>query len=181
MGAAKRAKPLSPRKAAAARAFGERLQSRRIELGFSQRELAKLSGVDNGLISRIEAGESRSPTAETVGRLARALGVSSAFLLEGKEESGRVVRPSDPLELLRRSLMAPAPAPLVEAIAKRGYGPLDLGVITLARVVASAGERHLVKGWIDRMEEFETALKQCLPDDLTPLPLPPGKDDGEEP
>lgn len=55
----------------------------------SQRGLADLSGVSFGFVSRIEKGQ-RSPSVETIRKLADALGVS-AYYLETGDEHGELV------------------------------------------------------------------------------------------
>jgi transcriptional regulator with XRE-family HTH domain len=62
---------------------GERLRSRRLELGLSQRGLAE-PGVSNAYISRIEAG-TRIPSVRVLRQLAPKLGVSVEWLETGEE------------------------------------------------------------------------------------------------
>jgi transcriptional regulator with XRE-family HTH domain len=52
----------------------------RVKLGLSQIQLAADSGVDASYISRIERGL-ENPTIRTLGRIAKALGVSAVDLL----------------------------------------------------------------------------------------------------
>lgn len=56
--------------------FGSRLRQLREEAGISCNELARRSGVSDGMISRLERGE-RTPTLDTARKLARALGQES--------------------------------------------------------------------------------------------------------
>ena len=58
---------------------GARLRSLRLAAGRTQIELAVRSGLTHELISRLELGR-RGPRAETVGRLADALGVAPGEL-----------------------------------------------------------------------------------------------------
>ena len=62
--------------------MGRALRQRREAAGFSLRMLAARSGISSSMISDIERG-TKSPTLTTVVRLARALGVSAAALVEG--------------------------------------------------------------------------------------------------
>jgi transcriptional regulator with XRE-family HTH domain len=67
---------------------GQRIRQRRVELGWSLRELEARSGIDNGAISRYEAG-TREPSAVKLGALAGALDVSVGELLHGTDAAGR--------------------------------------------------------------------------------------------
>jgi transcriptional regulator with XRE-family HTH domain len=62
--------------------FADRLRQLRKQRELSQAELAQGVGLHTNLIGRYERGESR-PAADTLKRLAGALGVSSDYLLEG--------------------------------------------------------------------------------------------------
>ena len=61
---------------------GRAVKQQREALGFSLRELAGRSGISSSMISDIERG-AKSPTVITVVRLAQALGVSAAALVDG--------------------------------------------------------------------------------------------------
>lgn len=61
--------------------FAERLIALRTARGLTQADLVRLSGLASSHISMIESGERRSPAGVTVGKLARALGVSADELL----------------------------------------------------------------------------------------------------
>lgn len=56
--------------------FPARLRALRMAAGISCNELARRSGVSDGMISRLERGE-RTPTLETLRRLTAALGQAS--------------------------------------------------------------------------------------------------------
>lgn len=70
--------------------FGERLRQLREEKGLSMRQLAKRSGVDVGVISRVERGQYKPPKITTIERLGRALDLSEAEEEELLQLSGRV-------------------------------------------------------------------------------------------
>lgn len=53
--------------------LGAALKALRERRMLSQRELGELSAVDNAYINRLESGEKTNPTAETLGKLLRAL------------------------------------------------------------------------------------------------------------
>jgi len=63
--------------------FGGRLRDLRIARGWTQQQLAEASSVTRGALSHLEAGR-RKPFSDTAERLASALGVSVAELLEGR-------------------------------------------------------------------------------------------------
>lgn len=60
--------------------LAERLKSKRVERGLTQEDLAHLAGVRVRTVSKCETGGT-SPLADTVHRLARALGCTTDFLL----------------------------------------------------------------------------------------------------
>ena len=66
--------------------IGMRVKQRRLDLGLSQRELAKLAGTTAAAVSHIERGQ-RRPSAELLGRLAGALECSTDELVSGDAKS----------------------------------------------------------------------------------------------
>jgi transcriptional regulator with XRE-family HTH domain len=74
---------------------GRAVKQHREVAGFSLRELAARSGISASMISDIERG-TKSPTVTTVVRVAQALGVSAAALIDGGSE------PSPRIRVLRR-------------------------------------------------------------------------------
>ena len=67
--------------------FGEKLKEIRRAQGFSQRELAKIVGVDFSYISKIENDRLPPPAADTILKISNALGISSEILFS---ESGKL-------------------------------------------------------------------------------------------
>ncbi len=63
-----------------------RLEELRRARGLSQAELARVSGVPQSTISRIEAGKTNSIELGNLERLANALGVNAAVLIEHTPE-----------------------------------------------------------------------------------------------
>jgi transcriptional regulator with XRE-family HTH domain len=55
--------------------FLDALSRRRLRLGMSLRAVAKAAGIDPSLLSRMEAGKRGNPSAVSLARLARALGL----------------------------------------------------------------------------------------------------------
>jgi len=62
-------------------ALDEKVRVKREELGMTQSELAKKSGLTQATISRIESGEVRQLKSEAIKALAKALGVTTDFLI----------------------------------------------------------------------------------------------------
>ena len=64
--------------------IGSHVRAKRIALGLSQEDLATELGVKHQHVSRIELGDA-TPSLETLLRLSRILGVSTDYLLTGRE------------------------------------------------------------------------------------------------
>jgi transcriptional regulator with XRE-family HTH domain len=64
--------------------LGLNIRKRREALAFSQESLAEKAGLDQTYISGIECGR-RNPGIKNVARIAKALGMKTAALLEGVE------------------------------------------------------------------------------------------------
>jgi transcriptional regulator with XRE-family HTH domain len=67
--------------------LAERVKHERKRRRYSQEELAKEAGITQGLLSRIEAGKVMAPNADIIKGLARALWVSTDYLLCMDEDS----------------------------------------------------------------------------------------------
>jgi len=91
-----------PRKQAASKqeGFAERLRSLRTQRNLSQTKLGELVETHYTHIGRYERGTSR-PSADTLNRMAQALGVSTDYLLEGNNEQAACARFED-RQLLER-------------------------------------------------------------------------------
>ena len=66
------------------RRIGLRVSSERARLSWSQKQLAYKSGVNRDTIASLETGKTGAPGAETLYRLARALGVPLEYLITGQ-------------------------------------------------------------------------------------------------
>ena len=60
---------------------GTRIHKLRQQRKMSQQELARLVGVNQSFISKMESGEQTNPNAETLKHLARALGCTTDYLV----------------------------------------------------------------------------------------------------
>lgn len=63
--------------------FAKKIRELRNKKGLSQEKLARLANVSFVTIVKIESGESKHPTIQTMAGIARALDVSIEKLLEG--------------------------------------------------------------------------------------------------
>lgn len=63
--------------------FAKRIRILRNKRGFSQEKLARLAGISYNTIVKIESGESKHPTIQTMAGIAKALGVSLDELIKG--------------------------------------------------------------------------------------------------
>jgi len=60
--------------------WGEQIHKIRVDLGWSQAQLADMAGVSRTVVSDIETGKCKNPSIITLWKLAHALGVSLAEL-----------------------------------------------------------------------------------------------------
>lgn len=67
--------------------IGSRIKSRRKQIGLTQKTLGEKAGVSAPAINRFEKGD-KSPSVETLVKLAKALGTSSDFLLGAETVEG---------------------------------------------------------------------------------------------
>lgn len=67
---------------------GANVRKYRVSAGISQEELAAQMDVDQGYVSRLEAGD-RNPTIATIAEVARALGIGPSLLFEAPEQPVR--------------------------------------------------------------------------------------------
>ena len=65
--------------------LGSNVRAHRTRLGLSQEELAFRAGMKRSYLSDLERG-TRNPSVRALGRLAEALGLSAAALLDGMPE-----------------------------------------------------------------------------------------------
>jgi transcriptional regulator with XRE-family HTH domain len=68
--------------------IGERVKHERERRRFSQVELAAAAKISQALLSRLEAGKITAPNANVIKRLARALWVTTDYLLCMDEKEG---------------------------------------------------------------------------------------------
>ena len=116
--------------------FGTRIKALRRQAGLTQAELAAQAGISDRFLGRLERGLS-APSFESVGQLARTLGVDPGelFTPAGEADSAnRAVRPSAKARPTKPKLVEPAPKggqPIVpEAMAQAGI-LRDFGGMTL--------------------------------------------------
>lgn len=61
--------------------FGERILILRRRNDLTQRELAKMAGINSNTLARVERGEVKDLAGQAIAKLARALGCSGDYLL----------------------------------------------------------------------------------------------------
>lgn len=83
----------------------KRIADRMTELGLSQTELGRLSGVPQPTIHRIMSGESQSPRQQNIEKIAKALSVTATWLWTGRQDSAHA-----PREAIRIDSASPAVA-----------------------------------------------------------------------
>lgn len=66
--------------------LAKKIRELRHKTGISQEKLARLAGVSYNTIVKIESGESKNPTFQTMAGIAKALGVSLDHLANLKDE-----------------------------------------------------------------------------------------------
>jgi transcriptional regulator with XRE-family HTH domain len=120
--------------------LGQRVLSRRRELGLSQTALAKKASMSRNYVSLIERGEARNVSTGILSRLARVLGIAPAELMGGSEADAVLIPPS-----------------------LREFGveeQLDYDVVDrLARLPRRGQEPSTAEGWRELYEAVEQFLK----------------------
>jgi transcriptional regulator with XRE-family HTH domain len=104
--------------------LGERLRSLRHSLGITQREIARLLGVDQAHISNVERG-ARGLTIQQVVKLSRGLGVSADEILNNGKKQKPVNSLRDGRILLRLQRIQELPHSQQQAILKILDGLLE--------------------------------------------------------
>ena len=63
--------------------LAKKVRELRVKKSFSQEKLARLAGVSYNTIVKIESGESKHPTIQTMAGISKALGISLDDLIKG--------------------------------------------------------------------------------------------------
>jgi transcriptional regulator with XRE-family HTH domain len=74
--------------------LGDRIRQKRNDLDLTQEQLAAAAGLKQFHISRIESGDIKDVKGETLRRLARALRVTTDFLLEVEDNEDSELLPA---------------------------------------------------------------------------------------
>jgi len=85
-------------------AVGDRIRERRVELGWTQNELAEKARISSGFLSDLETGK-RNVSADNLLSIAQALSVTLDFLMKGdssKPKSGEVKIPASLVEFAKQ-------------------------------------------------------------------------------
>ncbi|HXH23185.1 MAG TPA: helix-turn-helix transcriptional regulator [Dehalococcoidia bacterium] len=105
---------------------GAEIRRRRQQQGLSLTDLARLAGVSKGYLSQIEAGAATRPSAQTLFKLAKALGTSMAELLgEQTSETAPDIEemPASLREFAREANLPEADLRMLAGIRYRGRAP----------------------------------------------------------
>lgn len=86
------------------RTLGEHIRELRTTAGLSQAELGKAAGVTGSAVSQLESGLSKTPKAETLLKVAKALGVDPNQLLERSAVASQLASDEQQLLNLYRAL-----------------------------------------------------------------------------
>ena len=152
-------------------ALALRIEAIRRAKGLTLDELAARAGVSRATLSRIERGET-SPTAQVLGRLCAAFGMTmSQLLLAVEEDAPRLIRFSEAFTwrdpetgFQRRSLSPPAQGYDTEVI----WGELPAGAVISYDASPVAGLEHhivLMEGQLNftlSAQEYELRPGDCL-------------------
>jgi len=73
---------------------GMRIRAKRKELGLKQGQLAKLAGISQPALCELEKGDTKMPNAESLMGLAKALNVTQAWIITGKDSAFGISQPA---------------------------------------------------------------------------------------
>lgn len=110
-------------------AIGERIKSRRLEMNISLAELARRAEVSKGYLHSIESGETQSPSAEVLFKIAHELGTTIADLL-GEPETPilpDIEIPETLRKLAQEDHLTQADIQMLASIRYRGKQPQSVG------------------------------------------------------
>lgn len=82
------------------KALGQRLKTLRKERGATQKDIAQILGISFQQLNKYESGQNLPP-ADMLGRLARALGVTTDYLITGQQTNGQPINNTRLLERFR--------------------------------------------------------------------------------
>ena len=105
--------------------IGERIKARRLEMNVSLAELARRADVSKGYLHSIESGETQSPSAEVLFKIAHELGTTIADLL-GETETpvpSAVEIPENLRQLAQEDNLTKADVRMLANIRYRGKQP----------------------------------------------------------
>ena len=111
--------------------IGKLIHDRRIDMGFTMKELAERVGVSEATISRWESGEIKNMRRDAVANLAKALQVNPKVLMNWNEEEMNGVDPYylDPETARLAQEAAHDPEFRILLDAKRDLSPEDMKII----------------------------------------------------
>ncbi len=102
---------------------GARIKQRREEKGINLSRLARDSGVSKGYLSTLESGDTQKPSADTLFKIAKALGVTVADLMDEHIERSKQNIPESLLKFARSAGLADTDIKMLAGIVYRGQRP----------------------------------------------------------
>lgn len=137
----------------------EIIKNRRVELGMSQRQLASLSGLSNSEISRIEAGERRSPSPGVLLALSAALGIPYDVLMS---EAGHKPLEDDVVPKMPEWVynLPPDLYQFVKDEASRGWPFVRLARGLSEKDLSPSELEAIVATWVDAKKRYEMGSRR---------------------
>jgi transcriptional regulator with XRE-family HTH domain len=127
--------------------IGDTIKQRRLEKGLSMAELARRADISKGHLHSIESGETESPSAEMLFRIANELGTTIADLL-GKE---------DPTSAPKRLRASELPQELLDFAKEEGLPDTDIQM--LASIEYRGKKPKSVDDWRFIYESIKRTLR----------------------
>jgi transcriptional regulator with XRE-family HTH domain len=117
--------------------FGRAIETLRTSRGLSREELARLARISRSYLHEVERGLKR-PSADVLARVARALGVTSAALMQYVEEISAPPADEDRPAAVQLSLRGGRALPLFEPGTGRANAPADREALMVAELLVIA-------------------------------------------
>ena len=118
---------------------GDRIRIERKSQKMSMAELGRLVGLSRSAIGQIESGDTKSPTAENLSKIADALGLSYQWLIDGKERidmaADFATTPAQHINLLMPGVAAKTRVMIVNLVAAINSGKLSEQDLTMLEMM----------------------------------------------
>lgn len=109
-------------------ALGDTIRQKRLDQKLTLPELARMAGVSKGYVSELESGAAARPSAETLFRIAKALGTTIAALLgtPGAEPDAERTIPGSLRQFAEEQNLPDADVRMLAGISYRGRQPVTM-------------------------------------------------------